>query len=655
MTTVTDKSLPPALFCSLQRDWISAFRMLLARVDFPRTIGLKYAAATIGLTGVETQVERRDIIGRLLAELTEDACFNFGGALTMLAADPREFANVHFRLKNQADNPKVSLDPAIQSVLAGWRELARGLLPEPADPIAFASEFLRESDPIYAVENFDPDPDTSSAPALCDWSFVRNYCGELLIKGRVSGDKRFDDGTLISTSPVAQLGSDWTWVQTRNTLYSLSIPREQCPAIVSAATARHWQDAVETLLQRADWAPALRRRAAAITAGSELWSQRERLLAAREINEMLESTEFADLADAWALLGFEQGQDDVAERVAAALRAARMDGIQHAVRGWNLLALGAVVDTDDPVVAGLAVVDQIDTTRRTADAKGIVVMRSIGGGSRGTGGKDARKEFEGFVGRAIPLYPAPDVGAVRRQLMREFPHAQDAVDAILGDLTGRTSVKFRPTILVGPPGSGKSRLVRRLAGLCGVHCGRFDGAGSSDNTFGGTARHWSTAETCFPLIVVRQAGYANPIVLVDEIDKAGASRLNGALTHALLNFLEIETAKSYPDPHILAPVDLSQVSYFLAANDVAALPAPLKDRCRILRLPSITAAHVPALVPAIIDDLAAERGIDPRWIEPLAADEIEIVTRLLGDGSVRRLRAIIERLLVNRERMAPRN
>jgi len=70
-------------------------------------------------------------------------------------------------------------------------------------------------------------------------------------------------------------------------------------------------------------------------------------------------------------------------------------------------------------------------------------------------------------------------------------------------------------------------------------------------------------------------------------------------------------------------------------------------------VPLIGIEHVPAVAAGIVRDLAQERGLDSMWVRPLSGDEIE--QRLLAAGSVRRLRAIVERLLAAREIMAMRH
>jgi hypothetical protein len=121
---------------------------------------------------------------------------------------------------------------------------------------------------------------------------------------------------------------------------------------------------------------------------------------------------------------------------------------------------------------------------------------------------------------------------------------------------------------------------------------------------------------------------ANPIVLVDEIDKAAIGRQNGNLCNSLMPFMEVETSRKFPDPFIQAEVDLSNVSYVLMANDDTLLPAPLLDRLRIIRLPSPSIEHLPALARGIVSDIARERGGDARWWPNLEDGELAVAEEL---------------------------
>ncbi|WP_298106502.1 AAA family ATPase, partial [Bradyrhizobium sp.] len=147
----------------------------------------------------------------------------------------------------------------------------------------------------------------------------------------------------------------------------------------------------------------------------------------------------------------------------------------------------------------------------------------------------------------------------------------------------------------------------------------------------------------------------NPLVLIDEIEKAGTRNDYGRLWDCLLGFLEPETNARYPDPALQTTLDLSHVSYIATANSIDPLPSPIRDRFRVVTFPKPTAGDLDALLPAILADLARERGLDRRWMMPLDGAEHAAVARHWRGGSVRRLRRVVEAVLRHREDAATKN
>ncbi len=132
----------------------------------------------------------------------------------------------------------------------------------------------------------------------------------------------------------------------------------------------------------------------------------------------------------------------------------------------------------------------------------------------------------------------PALTPVRTALLAEYPHAQAAIDLLLRDLREGKPVRLNPVVLVGPPGTGKSRLLRRLAELLGVGMYRFDGAGSTDGVgFAGTPR-LVAVDTVGAGARGRAAPDSGPRAVVDELDKSGTAVRNGSLHNALTPFLE---------------------------------------------------------------------------------------------------------------------
>jgi ATP-dependent Lon protease len=151
------------------------------------------------------------------------------------------------------------------------------------------------------------------------------------------------------------------------------------------------------------------------------------------------------------------------------------------------------------------------------------------------------------------------------------------------------------------------------------------------------------------------------MVLLDELEKAsgvvGSNRADGVgrLWDCLLGLTEVETSFRYFDPFFQGPVDLSQISYLATANSVDSLPRPLLDRFRVLKLALPSRDHLDALLPAVIADLARERGLDARWMAPLDGDEHAAIASAWNGGSVRNLRRLVEVILLDRDANATHN
>ena len=148
-----------------------------------------------------------------------------------------------------------------------------------------------------------------------------------------------------------------------------------------------------------------------------------------------------------------------------------------------------------------------------------------------------------------------------------------------------------------------------------------------------------------------ETGIANPLVVVDEPDKIGTGTQNGNLGDVLLNFVEPLTAKRFLDPGLETSVDLSAVSWILCVNDLDKVPGPLKDRCRVIRIPASGPEHIGEITKRIIAGIVQDRGFHPDWHGPLEPDEVEVVKRLWPGGSMRQLANIVEELIENRERL----
>ncbi|MBR1214628.1 AAA family ATPase [Bradyrhizobium sp. JYMT SZCCT0180] len=285
----------------------------------------------------------------------------------------------------------------------------------------------------------------------------------------------------------------------------------------------------------------------------------------------------------------------------------------------------------------------------------LVVVRLSSEAMKNTKLKDILGPLKGVINTPLPLVQVPPLQEVRSTLLFEFPYATDVIDFALADLVGRVTIHLRPLLLVGDPGGGKTRFARRLGEVLGLTVWRTDASRSDGAVFGGTDRRWYSAEPCHPFLAVAQGKTASPLILLDEIEKAPVRADYGRLWDCLLGFLESETNARYPDPALQANLDVSQVSYIATANSLDPLPSPIRDRFRVVRFPKPAASDLDALLPAVIADLAKERGLDASWVPSLDGAEHAAVARTWRGGSVRRLRRTVEAILRGRDLHATRN
>jgi AAA domain (dynein-related subfamily) len=242
--------------------------------------------------------------------------------------------------------------------------------------------------------------------------------------------------------------------------------------------------------------------------------------------------------------------------------------------------------------------------------------------------------------------------AVIATLRREAPWFEPVIASIelqleIQLMLGRPWLSFRPILLLGEPGVGKSWLARRLAELTGVGSGIADLAGGMDGAIiHGNPRGWLASQPCFPALIMNQTMTANPVCIVEELDKSGGSTLNGDPIASLLGLIEPGSARAYYDKCLLSDVDVSHVNWIMTANSLTPrLPTPFLSRLEVIDVPLPDAA----MFDAILDGLLA--GLVRRWDLPAALyPELpsQAVRTLRADfakhRSIRRLSQMVERI-----------
>ncbi|XP_019452270.1 PREDICTED: lon protease homolog 1, mitochondrial-like isoform X2 [Lupinus angustifolius] len=247
-------------------------------------------------------------------------------------------------------------------------------------------------------------------------------------------------------------------------------------------------------------------------------------------------------------------------------------------------------------------------------------------------------------------YSDENFDVTRAQMILDEDHygLTDVKDRILefiavGKLRGTSQGKI--ICLSGPPGVGKTSIGRSIARALNRKFFRFSVGGLADVAeIKGHRRTYIGAMPGKMVQCLKNVGTANPLVLIDEIDKLGRGHA-GDPASALLELLDPEQNANFLDHYLDVPIDLSKVLFVCTANVVEMIPNPLLDRMEVVSIAGYITDEKMHIARDYLEKSTREAcGIKPEQVEVTDAALLALIENYCREAGVRNLQKHIEKI-----------
>ncbi|WNJ20277.1 endopeptidase La [Pontibacter sp. G13] len=236
------------------------------------------------------------------------------------------------------------------------------------------------------------------------------------------------------------------------------------------------------------------------------------------------------------------------------------------------------------------------------------------------------------------------------QILEESHYGLDEVKDLilefLSTLIKRGHLAGSIICLVGPPGVGKTSIGKSIADALGRKFYRFSLGGMKDEAeIKGHRRTYVGALPGKFITAIRRAGTSNPVIMLDELDKLGAS-YQGDPASALLEVLDPEQNHAFRDHYLDVAYDLSKVLFVATANQLDTIPRPLLDRMEIISLPGyLVQEKVEIARQFLVPKQLEEAGYQPDEIVFTEGALSKIVDQYAREAGVRNLEKQIRKVI----------
>ena len=246
------------------------------------------------------------------------------------------------------------------------------------------------------------------------------------------------------------------------------------------------------------------------------------------------------------------------------------------------------------------------------------------------------------IGPSRKLASGSDLRARVHLLAMRFPHFTPLIGRIaefcmLSD-AGDGSLWFPPMLMIGGAGIGKTYFSSMLAEMAGTELEIADMGGSTAGwVLTGLTDSWHSGKPGRISRTLIHGTYANPVFLLDELDKAeGDPRYS--VSPSLLPLLEPHSARHFCDECIPLPIDASRICWLATANDISRMSAPLLSRFDVFELPNPNALERRAMCSGIYEAVTGKYAWGQALAPRLPEDTLDRLACLAAEGAARDLR-----------------
>jgi ATP-dependent Lon protease len=183
-------------------------------------------------------------------------------------------------------------------------------------------------------------------------------------------------------------------------------------------------------------------------------------------------------------------------------------------------------------------------------------------------------------------------------------------------------------LLLGEPGIGKTHFARKVSELLGTGFGFVPMSSLTAGwVLSGASSQWKNAKPGKVFDTFLNGDYANPVIVVDELDKASSDGQYDPLG-ALYELLESQTATRFVDEFVELPIDASGAVWLATANDAARIPEPLLNRLSVYEIEAPDAAGATRIAQTIYGEIRGAHDWGRQFPETLGSSALERLASL---------------------------